>query len=392
MDNNLNIQGFFWPTREQELLLKAALLRGNESINAWKNWADAVNFDKLDYGSQRLLPLLYRNLADQNVKHPALNIYKGFYRMTWYKNSLIRHHVMSVLRLLDSHNIPVLLLKGAALVPRYYKDWALRPMHDFDLYVSKKDAFKAFNLLCQSGWKPVESMIDELDLLNRHSGTLMDDSGNEIDLHWQIMHQSGRNGDISFIKNTEKMDFGETGVSVLSPADQLFHVLIHGARWNEVAPLRWVTDSMMILREAGPLIDWKRLVKQGRAMYLTVPLIKTLLYLHEVFAAPIPETVIYDLKHLKPSFTERLEFLINSKPRSLLRDTIYLWFTHVRSSGAGSRIALVLDIPSFLRRFWKVPPENNLAFYLIRKLAKRIGRVKENRFIAQDNLQIKSKS
>ncbi len=378
MEDNLNVKGFFWPTREQELLLKAALLKGNESITAWKSWAASVNFDQLDYGSQRLLPLLYKNLTDQNVDHPALNIYKGFYRMTWYKNSLIRHRINGVLRLLDAHNIPVLLLKGAALVPLYYKDWALRPMNDFDLYVSKKDAFKAFNLLCQSGWKPVESMIDELDLLNRHSGTLIDNSGIEFDLHWQIMHQSGQDDDINFIKNTEKMDFGDTRVSVLSPTDQLFHVLIHGARWNETAPLRWVPDSMMILKAAGPLIDWKRLVKQGRAMYLTVPLIKTLLYLHEVFAAPIPETVIYKLKHFKPSFTERLEFLTNSRPRSLLRDTSYLWFAHVRSSGAQSKVALVLDIPSFLRRFWRVPSENNLAVFLIRRLAKRIQLSKES--------------
>ncbi|MCX5849631.1 MAG: nucleotidyltransferase family protein [Deltaproteobacteria bacterium] len=379
-------EGFFWPTREQELLLKATLLKGEQAIVAWKSWAAAINFDQLDTGSQRLLPLLYRNLVNNNVQHPAINVYKGFCRMTWYKNSLIRHRITSVLRLLDAHNIPALLLKGAALVPLYYKDWALRPMNDFDLYVSKKDAFKAFNLLCQSGWKPVESMIDELDLLNRHSGTLIDASGIEFDLHWQVMHQSGQDNDISFIKSTEKMDFGGTSVSVLSHTDQLFHVLIHGARWNEVAPLRWVPDSMMILKAAGPLIDWKRLVNNGRAMCLIVPLIKTLLYLHEVFAAPIPETVIYNLKHLKPSFTERLEFLTNSKPRSILRDTSYLWFTHVRSSGAQSRVALVLGIPSFLRRFWKVPSENNLAVFLIRRLAKRIQQAKEKRLITQNNL------
>ena len=229
-------------------------------------------------------------------------------------------------------------------------------------------------------------MIDELDLLNRHSGTLIDASGIQFDLHWQVMHQSGQDDDISFMKSTEKMDFGGTSVSVLSHTDQLFHVLIHGARWNEVAPLRWVPDSMMILKAAGPLIDWKRLLNKGRAMCLTVPLIKTLLYLHEVFAAPIPKTVIYNLKHLKPSFTERLEFLTNSRPRSLLRDTSYLWFTHVRSSGAQSRVALVLGIPSFLRRFWKVPSENNLAVFLIRRLAKRIQQAKEIRSITQNNL------
>ena len=66
MENNLNVKGFFWPTHEQELLLKAVLLQGEGSIAAWKSWADAIDFDQLDAGSQRLLPLLYRNLVNQN--------------------------------------------------------------------------------------------------------------------------------------------------------------------------------------------------------------------------------------------------------------------------------------------------------------------------------------
>ena len=77
------------------------------------------------------------------------------------------------------------------MLPLYYKDWALRPMNDFDLHVPQEDALKAVDLLCQSGWKPVESMIDESDLLTRHSGTLIDDSGIEFDLHWRIMPESG---------------------------------------------------------------------------------------------------------------------------------------------------------------------------------------------------------
>ena len=89
--------------------------------------------------------------------------------MTWYKNSIMRHRISSVLRLLDDHSIPVMLLKGAALIPLYYKDWSLRPMNDVDLHVPQKDALKAVALLCQSGWKPVESLIDQNDLLTKHS-------------------------------------------------------------------------------------------------------------------------------------------------------------------------------------------------------------------------------
>jgi len=371
---NTNKEGFFWPTPEQELLLKASLLKGEDAITAWRGWAAVVNFDQLDAGSQRLLPLLYRNLTDQNVRHPAIEVYKGFYRMTWYKNRLLQHRITNVLRLLDSHGIPASLLKGAALASLYYKDWALRPMSDFDLLVPQGDALKAVDLLCRSGWKPAASMPDESDLLIRHANHLFDDSGVEFDLHWRIMPESGCNeADNKFIGSAMAIDFNGNSVSVLSHTDQLFHVLVHGARWNYVAPLRWVPDSMMILREAGLIIDWHRLLNEARHRCLVMPLKKTLIYLNEVFAAPIPADIISNLKRRKPSLTERIEFNMHGRSQGILRNIFYLWFMHVRTSDATGPVSLMLRFPTFLRRFWKVPEDKNLGVFLICKLLKKIG-------------------
>lgn len=367
-------EGYFWPTPEQELLLKASLLKGEQAIAAWKNWAAAINFDQLDSGSQRLLPLLYRNLMDNNVQHPAINIYKGFYRMTWYKNRLLQHRITNVLRLLDSHGIPALLLKGAALASVYYKDWALRPMNDFDLLVPQNNALKTVDLLYRSGWKPLASMPDESDLLVRHASHLIDDSGVEFDLHWRIMPESGfTEADNKFMSSSRAIDFNGSSVSVLSHTDQLFHVLVHGARWNYVAPLRWVPDSMMILRESGLIIDWHRLLNEARHRCLVLPLKKTLIYLHEVFAAPIPTEIISNLKRMRPSLTERMEFRMHGNSRSVLRDIFFLWFRHVRTCDFSGPARLMLQFPSFLGKFWKVPADKSLAVFLICKLLKKIG-------------------
>jgi len=370
---NADNEGFFWPTSQQELLLKAALLKGEDAITAWRGWAAAVNFDLLDAGSQRLLPLLYRNLTDQNVRHPVIEVYKGFYRMTWYKNRLLCHRITNVLRHLDSHGIPALLLKGAALVSLYYKDWALRPMNDFDLLVPQDDALKTIDLLCRSGWRPVDSIPDESDFLTRHACTLIDASGIEFDLHWRIMHESGCNNvDDNFKSSAMRIDFHGVNVSVLSHTDQLFHVLVHGARWNAIAPLRWVPDAMMILREAGLKIDWHRLLHEARSRCLVVSLKKCLTYLHDVFAAPVPVEIMANMERLRPSLTERLEFWMNGRSRGLVRDLFYLWFTHVRTSGITGSVRLMLRFPSFLRTFWKVPEDKGITGFLIHKMAKKI--------------------
>jgi hypothetical protein len=370
---NADQEGYFWPTPEQELLLKATLLREEEATTAWRSWAAAVDFDLLDTGSQRLLPLLYKNLTNQNVRHPVIDVYKGFYRMTWYKNRLLCHRITTVLRLLDGHGISAMLLKGAALVALYYKDWALRPMNDFDLLVPQGDALKTIDLLCRSGWAPVDSMPDEADFLTRHACTLIDGSGIEFDLHWRIMHESGCNDvDNNFKNSAMPIDFNGVPASVLSHTDQLFHVLVHGARWNAIAPLRWVPDAMTIMRESGLNVDWHRLLQEARSRCLAVSLKKSLNYLHNVFAAPVPADILADMERLRPSLTERLEFWMNGRPRGLMRDIFYLWFTHVRTSGVSGSIRLMLRFPSFLRTFWKVPDDKRTTSFLIRKLVKKI--------------------
>lgn len=370
---NADQEGYFWPTREQELLLKATLLREEDAVTAWRSWAAAVNFDLLDAGSQRLLPLLYKNLTDQNVRHPVIGVYKGFYRMTWYKNRLLCHRITNVLRLLDHHGIPALLLKGAALVSLYYKDWALRPMNDFDLLVPQDDALKTIDLLCQSGWTPAASMPAESDIQISHACTLIDDSGIEFDLHWRIMHESGGSDiDNNFKNSATLIDFYGVNVSVLSHTDQLFHVLVHGARWNAIAPLRWIPDAMMILRNAGLKIDWQRLLQEAHRRCLVVSIKKSLTYLHDVFAAPIPADIMANMERLSPSLTERIEFWMNGRSRGLVRDLFYLWFMHVRASGGTGSIRLMLRFPSFLRTFWKVPEDKGITGFLIHKIVKII--------------------
>ncbi len=366
-------KGYFWPTPEQELLLKAAILQGDDAIEAWKNWAAAINFDLLDSGSQRLLPLLYRNLVNQNIHHPVLDVYKGFYRMTWYKNRLLCHKIVDVLRLLESHGIQPLLMKGAVLADVYYGDWALRPMNDFDLLVPEEDALKIVDLLCSSGWKPAAAMPDESDLKTTHACTLVDSSGIEFDLHWRILHESGlKEMDHHFKSAAMHINFSGMKVSVLSHTDQLFHILIHGARWNAIAPLRWIPDAVMILRKSESSIDWDRMINESRRRCLVLPLKNTLLYIHEVFKAPVPAETISKLIQMKPLLSERLEFHMQGRPRGIIRDIIYLWFTHVRTSGTPETIKLVFEFPSFLRKFWKVPPDKGMTGFLIWRLAKKL--------------------
>src|SRR2546422_8135768 len=122
-----------WPTWQQELLLRAALLQGKNSIEAWEKWKSSTDINQLDLGSHRLLPQLYRNLHVQGVKDRLLEKFKGIYRRTWCDNQLLFHEVSALLRSLGDAGIETIVLKGAALALLHYRDCGLRPMNDFDV-------------------------------------------------------------------------------------------------------------------------------------------------------------------------------------------------------------------------------------------------------------------
>lgn len=56
-----------WPTRQQELLLQAALMRGPKAFEAWNQWRSSVDIEKLDPESLRLLPQLHDTLRREGV-------------------------------------------------------------------------------------------------------------------------------------------------------------------------------------------------------------------------------------------------------------------------------------------------------------------------------------
>ena len=86
--------------------------------------------------------------------------------------------------------------------------------------------------------------------------------------------------------------FGDLDCLMLDPTRMLFHTAIHGLRWNEESPIRWIVDAMMILRTAGHEIDWTALADQADAMQMSDRLHRALAYLEAEFDAPIDTGVL----------------------------------------------------------------------------------------------------
>ena len=185
-------EGCFWPTQLQELLLRAALLEGRIAEDAWKEWRSCVDIDdvdRLDPGSYRLLPLLYRNLHSHMEEDPIMMKLKGVYRLTWYKNQMLFHTITSLLRSFQHAGIDTMVLKGAALTLLCYKDYGLRPMNDFDVLVHTGEAMPLSGYSGNWDGNPWRFNPDEEYISVSYSHGFADKAGREIDLHWHIFSQ-----------------------------------------------------------------------------------------------------------------------------------------------------------------------------------------------------------
>ena len=180
-------------TKDQELLLRAALLKGSDAVEAWMEWKSSVDLEgHLDNGSFRLLPLLYTNLKQLDVKDPLMGKLKGIYLKSWYKNQRLFFEARKILDYLHNEGIQTIVLKGVPLAILHYKNYGVRPMTDIDILVPASQALLTADVLKRVGWNPTATESMDVPMQYRHSQQFVDESGTELDLHWHLIIESSR--------------------------------------------------------------------------------------------------------------------------------------------------------------------------------------------------------
>jgi Uncharacterised nucleotidyltransferase len=328
------------------MLLRAALLEGEQALDAWHEWKQRVHFERLDAGSYRLLPLIYHNLKAECPNDPLMGRLKGIYRNTWYKNQILFHHAAIVLSALHHAGIETMSLKGASLVELHYGDRGLRHMDDIDLLVRPQQALEAMRVLKEAGWQP-SHQHPEVWLSYEHAAEFRDGANRIVDLHWRVD---------DFWEAAVKIKIDGIETSALNASDQLLHVCVHGANWNVVPPIRWVVDAMTIMQSSS-LIDWNRLIEQAQKRQLTLLMHETLSYLRDLLEAPVPPVVLQTLQDEPGSYREKLFFQTRTSSHTALRrlPVLWHWYESFRSaSGSESFSRRLVNLIRYLQSLWHI--------------------------------------
>ncbi len=365
-------EGICFPDPAQTLLLRAALLEGDAAREAFREWRARVDPEALDEGSYRMLPLLSKNLLRLGLTDAYLDRWKGTRRRSFVVNEILFRELGPVLDALGKAGIPVLLLKGAALVAGVYGESGLRPMADLDLLVPDARARDAFETLRALGWRSLAPRPERL-LDARHGTSFKGPSGHEIDLHWYLLWENcAREADAPLWEAAVEARLGARAVRIPCAADQLLHVVVHGLQWSPLPPLRWAADAFLLV--ASDAMDWDRLAREASRRSLTLPVRTGLRWVRERLEAAVPADALARLDAAPVSRAERSELAAKWRPMNGIASLEVHWAHHRRRSSAHGLGALATlgGFPAYLQHNWGVDRLFHLPYEIIRRGLRRL--------------------
>jgi hypothetical protein len=367
-----------FPNREQSLVLHAAIDSGDDALHAYQEWRASFDIaQEFDRHVFRLIPLLYDNLRHLGHHDALTGRLKGAYRLAWAKNQRLFEDTRPILGRFIGAGLRVMAIKGAALALEYYGNVAVRPMSDLDLVVPAAQAETAAAILLELGYDPWRALDSDVKRF-RHAVRFTAPGPKEMDLHWHMLFDlPDEKLDEEFWATARPFRFLDHDIVTPDSTRALLHTILHGLRWNEEPPIRWIPDAMMILRRDARTIDWAWLVSFAERRCIAHRLHLGLAYLAGSFAAPIPQHVLSRLSGIALSWVERLENHTVLRPvryESALGPILEALTEFPRLRADGSAAGIATTFLHFLRYHWGLRGRRDIPRYLLRGMLNRARR------------------
>lgn len=260
------------------------------------SWDKALNKARLQY----LVAFLFHHLNQPEFKpyvpHWAMENLKQAYFRNGLRNRLLQTELCNVLETLQVEGIPVIALKGAALLETVYPNIQLRPMADIDLLVPEELADVTQAKVSELGYTPFGSLEEQEKqrAVHQHLSKLVGPQGLvKFEVHSHIVtRDSPFRFDISgFWERSQPHDVAGVRIRVPSPEHMLIHLGVHfflDRRFRSAGAIRQICDMAETARYYHREIDWDSLADEVHAYRLCGPVHCGLLLAHDLLDAPIP--------------------------------------------------------------------------------------------------------
>jgi len=261
-------------------------------------------------------PLLYHRLKelslDAVIPANAAQKLRQCYLNSALKNMRLYRDLSEVIKVFQSNDIPVIVLKGAHLAKVVYGNIAIRQMCDLDLLVQESDLPKVVKAMLEMGYSPVRPYTMEGEYTKKRLPSFIKKNAIPIEIHWHIKHRSvpfsiDTNG---LWKRAQPASINDLQVMVLSPEDLILHLCVHATHHIMKAGLRPFCDLFEVIRHYRDEIDWKQVQHRSLEWKAERPLYIMLSVLKELSGKALPEDLLSILKsnpideHLVAEFKE----------------------------------------------------------------------------------------
>lgn len=238
---------------------------------------------------------------------------QGDYQRVGARNMLLLRELETVRTALAP--MPVIVLKGAALVQALYGNIALRPMVDLDLLIHPADFERALGAVGRLGYqrttaelRPGATLEFDSELMLRKAGPLE----TQLELHWHLLdsprHQARMPLDW-FWESAVPAELDGSTFLTLSPEATLLHLCAHLQIHHRGEGLLWWHDIALLLSRQGGCLDWDAVLGRAAEYDLVIPLCRTLLGLEtEGLGVPIDAAVLTRLREIKETPQARRRF------------------------------------------------------------------------------------
>lgn len=290
-------------TLENRLLLACArtapdVTHVRELVGRGPDWQDILR--KTERSS--LAPLVYANLrqAVQSGHVPKLvgERLRDLYRRDTVHGIARRELLRATLLRFAEANIPVIVLKGAALATLVYLSPGLRPMRDIDLLVHRRDLDRVAAVL-----RSLKNPPPGFPSLGPENLSL-------LDIRHSIFNPSSAEGMGAaagipieeFWERARSAQIESVATLVLSHEDLLLHLAFDLAdAGGSIRHVHTLCDIGEICQRLGDVVDWRQLVTRARVYELGKPLYHALRLARELAGASVPSSA---LKELQASFRQ----------------------------------------------------------------------------------------
>lgn len=285
------------------------------------DWARLVDYAEREH----LAPILYRALKDAQRLDALARASADALHLAY-----VRAHIASwqwaatldeLLAQFARAEIPVVLLKGAALGIALYPDPALRQIGDLDVLIREQDKARAAALLVAEGFTPLLDLTDGFreDFGSEQCYTRRGKRAATVDLHWNVINRPAyaRALDVEwFWARTLAVPYGTSRVTILNWDAQLLHLAEHFVIHHQMRGLRWSFDLALVLSLHKNDLAWEAILDAARRFEVLPALNAVLTHVADVWGVTVPATVRTRLAASSSGLGNQLAVIIATADRT----------------------------------------------------------------------------